>query len=423
MGRVVSPSAVDAGRLVIGASALALLLMCASAISGCGGGVSSPGTTTITGRLVDAGDPSQPVGNAYVYVPATGAQALMIRQDSGNVAETHADPDGYYTLSDVPVGPQVIHVEPEGDSGYADAEVEVDVPDGAELELQLTMVSAEMAARIDRIAVRPTTATVAFGGRRLFTADALDVAGNNLGLTPTWTLTAGLGTIGATGILTAGQREVQGAVVATFGPFSGIANVTVSATDGGNTPPLIRTMTADPPTVAPGGIVELTCDAVDIDNDTLTFAWDGAGGALDDHGDGTATWTAPQTEGQYNISCTVDDGNGGTDTLPVQVTVSISGSAHPPVIRSLTAAPANLNPSETTTLACDAVDQHGDALTFTWDTAGGIFTGSGATVTWRAPETEGTYVISCTVDDGFGGTDSATVVVRVRSAGFDVIVQ
>jgi len=421
VGRVVAPSAVGMPRLAAGACALGLLLIWLGGVSGCGGPVT--GSTTITGRLVDAGDPSQPVGNAYVYVPATGAQSFAIRQSTTNAAETYADADGYYTLTGVPIGRQVVHVEPETDSGYADAEVEVDVPEGAELELQLTMVTAEMAARIDRIAVRPATATVAFGGRRLFTADALDAVGNNLGLTPTWTVTAGLGTIDATGVLTAGLHESRGAVIATFGPYSGIATVTVTEAGGGNTPPLILTLDADPGTVAPGGTVELTCNAEDADNDSLTFSWDGAGGAVDDHGDGTATWTAPQPEGQYRISCTVDDGNGGTDTLSVSVTVSTSGSAHPPAIRSLTAAPAHLNPSETTTLACDAVDANGDALTFTWDAAGGVFTGSGPTVAWRAPETEGTYVIGCTVDDGFGGTDSATVTVSVRAAGFDVIVQ
>lgn len=78
-----------------------------------------------------------------------------------------------------------------------------------------------------------------------------------------------------------------------------------------------------------------------------------------------------------------------------------------PTIISLTidlASPIEVN--QDTTITCYATDQDGDQLTYIWAKTGGTITGSGSTITWTAPDTAGTYVITCTVSDGNGGEDS-----------------
>ena len=58
-----------------------------------------------------------------------------------------------------------------------------------------------------------------------------------------------------------------------------------------------------------------------------------------------------------------------------------------------------------------------DAVTYSWTTTGGSFTGSGSSVTWHAPETAGTYKISVTADDaddvpGYCGNKSDEAVTK-----------
>jgi hypothetical protein len=116
---------------------------------------------------------------------------------------------------------------------------------------------------------------------------------------------------------------------------------------------------------------------------------------------------------------------------------------HPPCITSLTANPSTVSINQTTTLTCIANDVDGDTLTYIWnkDTtddeededdeddedeppederilpstfkAPGTISGSGKTVTWKAPSTAGTYTVTCTVSDGRGGEDTETLTVTV----------
>ncbi|NLC55680.1 MAG: PKD domain-containing protein, partial [Armatimonadetes bacterium] len=53
----------------------------------------------------------------------------------------------------------------------------------------------------------------------------------------------------------------------------------------------------------------------------------------------------------------------------------------------------------TAQISIEAHDPDGDALTYTWSAAAGTLSGSGATVTWTAPNTEGTYSVTVSVKD------------------------
>jgi len=98
-----------------------------------------------------------------------------------------------------------------------------------------------------------------------------------------------------------------------------------------------------------------------------------------------------------------------------------------PQITSLSADPATVDPEADTTISCVATDADGDTLTYAWSYSGpavGSISGTGSTVEWTVPETEGAYTVSVTVSDGKGGTDegscAVTVEVSVTTGSVDV---
>ena len=77
-------------------------------------------------------------------------------------------------------------------------------------------------------------------------------------------------------------------------------------------PPVIVKIDADPGKVHLSGTIELSCIAQDSNNDSLVYEWTaGSGSLITDHNH--ATFTAPDTEGNYFIVCMVTDTDGLTD--------------------------------------------------------------------------------------------------------------
>lgn len=179
-----------------------------------------------------------------------------------------------------------------------------------------------------------------------------------------------------------------------------------------NQVPTINSLIANPNTVVEGGSSTVTCTATDPDADTLTYTWSATGGTVTGTGS-IITWIAPSAVGTYTITVTVADGNGGTASDDVVVTV-ISGNT-PPVIASVVAADSVVPSLGTTTVTCTATDADGDTLTYSWSTDDGSISGSGASVTWQAPAGEDTYTVEVTVSDGQGGTDSGSTNIVVAT--------
>ena len=84
-----------------------------------------------------------------------------------------------------------------------------------------------------------------------------------------------------------------------------------------------------------------------------------------------------------------------------------------PEITGVSSSPENVGKGGSTTVVCEATDADGDALTYDWTATQGTFQGSGDTVTWLAPNEEGTYTVRVTVSDGKGGTAEGTCSVAV----------
>jgi outer membrane protein assembly factor BamB len=203
---------------------IASLLVC---VVGCGGGSTGGGggtTSTISGTIVDAANPTQPISSAYVYVPASG---LAARQSGGKVAEATSGPDGSYELTGVPEGIQTIVIQPP--SGYAAFEITLKVAAGSEVSIRITVLPNASAATVRSIQIEPTGAVLAQGAHTTFHARVLDANFQELDLAPTWLADGDAGVISPAGVFTAAPRPGEGTVTATVGPVSGSASVRVTA--------------------------------------------------------------------------------------------------------------------------------------------------------------------------------------------------
>jgi hypothetical protein len=89
---------------------------------------------------------------------------------------------------------------------------------------------------------------------------------------------------------------------------------------------------------------------------------------------------------------------------------------HPPAITALEARQSVIGPQDSCVVECIASDPDGDELTYEWSANKGSINGTGATVAWSAPETEGIYTVAVKVADGNGGeaTDSITITVKAN---------
>ena len=183
-----------------------------------------------------------------------------------------------------------------------------------------------------------------------------------------------------------------------------------------NKPPVVTSLTPSATTVASGDSCTVNCVASDPDSDPLTYAWSAAEGAISGVGS-TITWLAPTTVGTYTVTVTVSDGKKSvSDSCNIQVVNT------PPVIASLTPSSTDLAPEDSCTIGCVASDADGDTLTYAWTATGGTISGTGNSVSWEAPATEGTYNVSVSVSDGKGGTasDSCDITVEMKYGSINI---
>jgi hypothetical protein len=88
---------------------------------------------------------------------------------------------------------------------------------------------------------------------------------------------------------------------------------------------------------------------------------------------------------------------------------------HRPVITSLEAVPERVLPLGSCQIVCNATDPDGDELSYGWSAGRGGITGEGATVTWTAPNSVGSYNVTVIVIDGRGGEVTKKVTIEVRA--------
>jgi hypothetical protein len=162
--------------------------------------------------------------------------------------------------------------------------------------------------------------------------------------------------------------------------------------------PAITSLKAEADWTTPSGSIQVTCNATTPDGDELSYNWSASGGAITGE-EATVTWTAPLSEGSYNVTVTVTDSRGDKATDYVTITVRPDS---PPTITSLVADAAWTMPSGSLQVTCNASDPDGDELSYEWTATGGNITGTGAVVNWTAPAEVGIYDITVVVSDGHG---------------------
>lgn len=200
------------------------------------------------------------------------------------------------------------------------------------------------------------------------------------------------------------------------------AEQSVSVTTGGsetqNTSPVISSVVATPSSVQTSGTATITCNATDADGDTLSYGWTTTGGTLQTSSGPQVSWTAPNTAGNYTISVLVTDGKNGQASANVTVSVTQpQGANQNPVIGSgPTASPSSVKTGQQSTISVSASDPDGDTLSYSWASTCGTISGTGTSITWTAPSTAGSCVVSVVVQDGRGGTAGKSVEITVSSS-------
>ena len=87
-----------------------------------------------------------------------------------------------------------------------------------------------------------------------------------------------------------------------------------------NHPPVIKSLTAEPPEVLEGMTGVLKCAASDEDGDELSYQWSVIRGSISGQGP-TVTWTAPLSCGNHTVTVKVTDGRGGETSGKLEITV------------------------------------------------------------------------------------------------------
>ena len=164
----------------------------------------------------------------------------------------------------------------------------------------------------------------------------------------------------------------------------------------GNQPPRIISLGAQPNSAIPSGSCEITCHAVDPDEDELSYSWSAEGGEITGEG-ATVNWTAPDSGGYYKVTVRVTDPRGGEAMSQVTITVGA-----PPVIASLIANADWTTPSGSVQVTCNATDPDGDELAYEWTATAGNICGTDSVANWTAPQEVGIYDITVVVKDSHG---------------------
>jgi hypothetical protein len=191
-----------------------------------------------------------------------------------------------------------------------------------------------------------------------------------------------------------------------------------------NTPPVITQSEPVTLTVPFETVGTLTLDATDADGDTLT--WGISTQALS----GTAAISGTTTGISQTIAYTptagfsgsdsfvveVSDGNGGSDTITVDVIVGTPTTNTPPVITQSEPVTLTVSFEMSGTLMLDATDADGDTLTWSISTQAS----NGAAAVSDTP-TGTSQTITYTPDSGYSGADSFVVEVSDGNGGSDTV--
>ncbi|WP_226570918.1 cadherin-like domain-containing protein [Mangrovibacter yixingensis] len=199
------------------------------------------------------------------------------------------------------------------------------------------------------------------------------------------------------------------------GTVTSTVAVTITAV---NDAPLAGTVTPQTTAEDTPVTVNVLADATDPDGDSLAVSTASADhGTVVINGDGTVTYTpAANYNGSDTITYTLSDGNGGTVTSTVAVTVTAVNDA--PLAGAVAAQTTAEDTPVTVNVLAGASDPDGDTLAVTAASAGHgtvVINGDGTVTYTPAANYNGSDTITYTLSDGKGGTVTGTVAITVTA--------
>lgn len=179
-----------------------------------------------------------------------------------------------------------------------------------------------------------------------------------------------------------------------------------------NYPPRIKGLGALRDTLLPGTETQIFCTAVDENLDSLKYQWLSNGGTISGSGP-IVNWTASVDTGNFLISVLVEDQTGLKDSMNLKLLVAEQSNKSPSITK-IKAEPRKVNLNSESKILCIAEDENMDQLIYSWRCNQGIISGDRSEITWYSPAVAGNYYVTCIVDDGKGGADSASISIEVR---------
>ena len=145
------------------------------------------------------------------------------------------------------------------------------------------------------------------------------------------------------------------------------------------------------------------------DGDALSYSWN-----FGDGQSGTGVKASHlYSEGNFSVTLTVNDGNGGSDTAKGSITITKNRN---PTARFTVIPPGGKVPLSVAVDASSSSDPDGDNLNFFWDFGDGN-NGTGITATHTYTKKWFHFPITLSVSDSYGGTDQSTIPVKVDPSG------
>ena len=86
----------------------------------------------------------------------------------------------------------------------------------------------DLESELESLSIKPSNPTIGINQTQLFTVTAKDTLGFIVYVTPTWSVSTGIGTISSSGLFTAGASTGEGYVTATYGTTTASTEVTVT---------------------------------------------------------------------------------------------------------------------------------------------------------------------------------------------------
>ena len=178
--------------------------------------------------------------------------------------------------------------------------------------------------------------------------------------------------------------------------------ITITVTDP-NQPPVASFVVDTDTAIAPATLTFDASSSTDPNNDTLTYTWDFGNG---DTATGVTTSYLFNTVGTFTVQLTVNDGK-----LDDSVTKTITITDGNPIASITADVTSGIAPLIVNFDATGSLDPQGNVLSYAWD-FGDTNTGTGELAT-HTFTSAGIYTVVLTVDNGQGGTDTASVTITV----------